>query len=108
MFALGQLLYNLQRGIFCLIFSEIENLGKGRRNPQYIQPRLLALRQTFKDILKMRKTVKTILGIEAEGMVERDHADEMDSEGVDFDTIRRVLRVPRGMEDVEFIPQPLD
>lgn len=94
----GQLLYTLQRGVFCLIFSEIEVLSRSRRSAQYNTPRIAALRASFLEVLRIRKEVKAILEIESEGQAEREHAAEMDEEGLDFASVRRILDVPVGSE----------
>lgn len=52
------------------------------------------LQKVFRNILEIRKEVKSILGIESEGKVEKGYAKEMDFEGEDFTLLRRLINVP--------------
>lgn len=89
-------MYALQRGLFCVVFSEAENLARMQANSNeiYIRQVVLALQKVFKCVLEMRKEVKAILEIESEGKVEKEFATEMETEGVDFIALRRLIDVP--------------
>jgi len=79
--------------MFCLIFTEVENLAKSRRSHAHNTERVARLREAFQQVLKFRMEVKTILEIEADTKPEKHFALEMDHEGADFQGIRRILQI---------------
>jgi len=89
----GQLLYTLQRGMFCLIFTEVEMLAEGKRVRDSSNTRVRLLQEAFRKIHSLRKNAKEILCIEAQGTTEREFADELASEGYDFSVVRNALNV---------------
>lgn len=59
----------------------------------YNRPRLTALCKVFEEVLKFRKEVKAILEIENAGTPERQWAEEMGGDGIDFAGLRGLLQM---------------